>query len=84
MQKEIVIAKEGFEDIFVMLKNKIDEIEIAKENEKTTLCAEIDSKYDLRLADFQNTLSGISKTEIFEIEDEVLVEEQPQEELGEQ
>ena len=70
MQKEIVVAKEGFEDIFELLNNKIAEIDAAKEAEVQESIKAIEEKYAVRLGEYTETLSTVSKVEVVEVPDE--------------
>lgn len=70
MQKEILVAKEGFEDIFDILNNKIAEIDSAKDAEIAAVVKAIEEKYAARLGEYTETLSTVSKVEVVEVPDE--------------
>lgn len=75
MEKEIVIALEGYEDVFDFIKSKIDNIELEKDAEKAKVLVEIDEKYEVRLEKFKNALAEVSTTKI--VEEEPVVETEP-------
>lgn len=66
--REVVVSIAGFEDYFEYLNGKIENIEAEKAEEKERVLAEVDAKYEVRLAKFTEALSGISKTETVEVE----------------
>ena len=78
-EREIVVADAGFEDYFEYLNGKIENIETEKAEEKEKVLAEVDAKYEARLAKFTEALAGITHTEIVEVEVEETeaVEEAP-------
>lgn len=78
-EREIVVADAGFEDYFEYLNGKIENIETEKAEEKEKVLAEVDAKYEVRLAKFTEALAGITHTEIVEVEVEETeaVEEAP-------
>ena len=67
-EREVVVVDEGFEDYFDFLTGKIENIETEKEAEKEKVLAEVDAKYETRLAKFTDALAGITHTEIVEVE----------------
>lgn len=66
--REVVVSNAGFEDYFEYLSGKIENIETEKAEEKERVLAEVDAKYEVRLAKFTEALSGISHTETVEVE----------------
>ena len=67
-EREVVVANEGFEDFFEYLNGKIANIETEKAAEKEKVLAEVDARYEVRLAKFTEALAGITHTEIVEVE----------------
>lgn len=67
-ERQIVVADAGFEDYFEYLNGKIENIETEKAEEKEKVLAEVDAKYEVRLAKFTEALSGISHSETIEVE----------------
>lgn len=67
-EREVIVADAGFEDYFEYLNGKIDNIETEKAEEKERVLAEVDAKYEVRLAKFTEALAGITHTEIVEVE----------------
>jgi hypothetical protein len=78
-EREVVVADAGFEDYFEYLNGKIENIETEKAVEKEKVLAEVDAKYEVRLAKFTEALAGITHTEIVEVEVEEteIVEDAP-------
>lgn len=78
-EREVVVADAGFEDYFEYLNGKIENIETEKAEEKEKVLAEVDAKYEVRLAKFTEALAGITHTEIVEVEVEEteIVEDAP-------
>ena len=66
--REVVVSNAGFEDFFEYLNGKIENIEAEKAEEKERVLAEVDAKYEVRLAKFTEALDGISHTETVEVE----------------
>lgn len=64
-----IIAKEGFEDIFAILNQKISAIEEEKQEELNKLSAEIDARFESKLAEYKEVLKSIS-TEV-EVEEKL-------------
>ena len=67
-EREVVVADAGFEDYFEYLNGKIANIETEKAAEKEKVLAEVDARYEVRLAKFTEALDGITHTEIVEVE----------------
>lgn len=67
-ERQIVVADAGFEDYFEYLNGKIENIETEKAEEKEKVLAEVDAKYEVRLAKFTEALLGISHSETIEVE----------------
>lgn len=67
-EREVVVADAGFEDYFEYLNGKIANIETEKAAEKEKVLAEVDARYEVRLAKFTEALAGITHTEIVEVE----------------
>lgn len=67
-EREVVVADAGFEDYFEYLNGKIANIETEKAAEKEKVIAEVDARYEVRLAKFTEALAGITHTEIVEVE----------------
>ncbi|NCU39921.1 hypothetical protein EOL99_03445 [Candidatus Falkowbacteria bacterium] len=74
MIKEVVVSREGFEDIFEILNNKIEKIEDEKKVEIEKAVADIEIKYQSRLEDYRNTLNSVSEVKTEEVEEPVAEE----------
>lgn len=76
MQKEIVVAKEGFEDYFEFLKNKMETLEDEKRAEVARLVEEVDKKYEYKVEVFKTAFKSVSDVEYIEEPDEEVTEEE--------
>lgn len=71
MLKEVEVVEEGFEKVVEVLKNIIDEIEIAQEAEINLAIDNIKNKYASRLDRYNEELSHLVHTETIELPDEI-------------
>ena len=76
MQKEVVVALEGFEDYFEYLKGKIENLESEKQAEIEKLVREVDEKYENKFEKVKKLFAEVSDVKYEEIPEEEIVDEQ--------
>jgi len=71
MQKEVLVALEGFEDYFEYLSDKVANIETEKQEEIAKLVEEVDKKYEHKFEIYKKALSDVTDIKYEEVPDEV-------------
>ena len=71
MQKEVLVALEGFEDYFEYLSDKVANIETEKQEEIAKLVEEVDKKYEHKFEIYKKALSDVTDIKYEEVPDAV-------------
>lgn len=74
MQKEVVVAQEGFEDYFEYLKENLGNLEEEKQAEIDKFVEELNKKYEYKVKVYKQAFQSISQVEYVEVPEEATEE----------
>lgn len=83
MQKEVVVAKDGFEDYFNYLKSKLENLEDEKQAEIDKFVEELNKKYEYKVEVFKKAFDEVADIAVIEVPEEEVAEEVTEEPLEE-
>lgn len=82
MVKQVEVIEEGFENVVAVLKDNIEKLEIAKQEEINVAIQPIEEKYNARLNRYKQELDRYVRIEKVEVPDEEMPESETETDNG--